>query len=213
MARQRGGLGRNPFHQIAVAHDSEDAMVQQIGVALEPRLHHALRERHADPVRESLPQGTGGGLHAGRVAVFGMPRSLRSPLPESLELIHRKVELEQMEERIEEHRGVPRRKNEAIAVRPPGIAWIEPHVFRPEHVGHVGRAHGRPRMPGLRLLDRIRRQKFDRVDAELSLIDRGGGHGLLVDLISGTGACEIRCYYSPRQDGMATTQDGLGENA
>ena len=177
--RQRGGFRGDSLHEIPVAHDSVHLMIQEAGVALEPRLHHALRERHADTVRKSLAERAGRGFDARRVPVLGMTGRLRAPLAEALQLFHRKVELEEMEQRVEQHGRVSRGEHESIAVRPLRILGIEVHVLRPEHVRHVRGAHRRARVPRFRLLYGVGRQKFDRIDVKLGLIDRGGGHELL----------------------------------
>src|SRR5258706_6174747 len=93
-------------------------MVQERGMAAQPRLHHPLRERHAHAVREALTQRSRGGLDAGRVAVLRMPGRARAPLAEALEILHGEIETEEMEERVEEHRGVARGVNEAVPVLP-----------------------------------------------------------------------------------------------
>src|SRR5439155_6047634 len=158
-------------------------------MALESRLHHPLRERHADAVRETLAQRAGRRLDAGRMAVLGMAGGLRTPLAKPLQLLHREIEFEKMEERIKQHRRVPGGEHEPVAIRPQRIARIESHVLRPEHVRHIRGAHGSAGVSRFRLLDGVGRQELDGVDAQLGLIDGSGGHAHLgFRLISGTGS-------------------------
>src|SRR5439155_14689866 len=92
----------------------------------------------------------------------------RTPLPELLQLIDGHVFVAgQMQQRIEEHRGVTGGKNEAVAIAPLRIGWIVAQKFGPQNEGHVGHAHRRAGMTRLRLLHGIDRQEADRVDAEL----------------------------------------------
>ena len=86
----------------------------------------ALGKRHADRVGDALAERAGGGLDAGRMAEFRMPRRDRSELAEALELIdgHRFV-AGQMQQRVDQHRAVSGRQHEAVTVRPRRIGGIE----------------------------------------------------------------------------------------
>jgi hypothetical protein len=54
------------FHQAAVAEEHIGVVVDDGKAwAVELGRQHVLRQRHADGVRESLAERTGGGLHAG----------------------------------------------------------------------------------------------------------------------------------------------------
>ena len=86
-------------------------------------------------LREALPQRAGRGFDAGRRAELGMPRRLRVQLPEALQLVHRQVVAGEMQQRVEQHRAVAVRDDEAIAVRPlsgsPGCARDGGSTARP----------------------------------------------------------------------------------
>ena len=73
----------------------------------------------------------------------------------------------EMQQRVEQHRGVPRREHEAVAVRPDRVGGVEAQEALPEHVGDGGERHRRAGMAGVRLLDRVDRERADRVDREL----------------------------------------------
>ena len=167
-------------------------MVDQ-GVA-EPRVQRALGNRHADGVGEPLAKRAGGGLDSGGVAVLGVARRLRAELAEALDLGQAHVLVAgQIEERVEQHRAVPGREHEAVAVGPVGRARVELQEPRKQDGGHVRHAHGHSRMARLRLLDRVGREKADGVGHERvagaggrmgsgrGRIRRGGSHlgGLL----------------------------------
>ena len=78
----------------------------------------------------------------------------------------------QVEQRVEQHRGVAGGEHEAVAVRPDRVGGVEAQEALPERVGDRRQRHRRPGMAGVRLLDRVDRQRADRVDAEL--VDLGG---------------------------------------
>ena len=71
-----------------------------------------------------------------------------------------------------------RGEHEAVAVRPDRVGGVEAQEALPERVGDRGQRHRRPRVAGVRLLDRVDRQRPDRVDAEL--VDVGHGCRLSV---------------------------------
>ena len=56
-------------------------------------------------------------------------------------------------------------QDEAVAVRPLRILRVVSHVVRPELIRHRRRAEREARVAGVRLLDRIRREHADGVDA------------------------------------------------
>ncbi len=78
-----------------------------------------------------------------------------------------------MEQTVEQHAAVPRRQNEPIAIGPLGVSGVVPEMLLPEDVGHRGGAQGQTGMSGLRFLDRVDRQRTDRVDAKFV---QGLGH-------------------------------------
>ncbi len=73
----------------------------------------------------------------------------------------------QVEQRVEQHRGVAGGEDEAVAVGPDRVGGVEAQEALPERVGDRGHRHRRPRVPRVGLLDRVDRQRADRVDAEL----------------------------------------------
>src|SRR5438105_15510154 len=131
MAGERGRLARDTFHEIAVAADRVDVVIED----LRPRpvvapAQPARGDRHADAVAATLAERSGRGLHTRRMAVFRMSRRDAVELPEALDVLEADGELvayaiafepahaREVQQRIEQHRGVPRREHEAIAVGP-----------------------------------------------------------------------------------------------
>src|SRR5579862_3275386 len=116
MAGDRRRLARHTFHQVAVAADAEDAMVEQARlVAIEMRLEMLCRDRHADHVADALAERPGGGLDARNAPMLGMPRGSAAELPKLLEVVERNLVAGEVEDAVQQHRTVPGREHESIA--------------------------------------------------------------------------------------------------
>ena len=162
MPGERDRLVADPLHQAAVAGDHIGEMIDAI--VAEPRVHQPLGQRHADGGGDALPERPGGRLDARRVAILGMSRRLRSPLPKGPQFVQGHAFVaRQVQQRIQQHRAVTGRQHEAIAVRPRRIGGIEFEEAREQDGGDVSHAHRHARMTGLRLLDGVDRQEADGV--------------------------------------------------
>ena len=176
---QRRSLMANAFHQIAVT-------AQHIGVVVHRRIAGVLRIalmviagvvvdgsqvllRHSDAAghRKSLTERPGSYFHARRLAVLRMPRRMRSPLPELLELLHRQVIARQVQHTVEQRGGVTIGQDKAITVRPQRIGRVVLHDLVVQQV-RDGRATQRcAGVAGLGLLDLVHGQKSQSVDRQL----------------------------------------------
>ena len=132
VAGEAGGLGRDPLHHVAVAAEGVDVEVEQV----EPRLvvmrpEPEARRGHPDAGGHALAERAGGGLDAGGPAVLGVARGAALDLAELLDIfqvhgqlvgqlvvVADRLDAGQVEERVEEHRGVADGEDEAVAVRP-----------------------------------------------------------------------------------------------
>ena len=113
----------------------------------------------------------------GRHAELGVARRARAPLAEVLEVVEREVVAGQVEQRVDEHRGVPGREDEPVAVRPVGVGRGVAQEAGPEGVRHRRHAHRRAGVAGVGLLDAVDGEGPDRVDRELvELLGGEGGH-------------------------------------
>ena len=135
--------------------------------AVEPRRQVGLRDRHPHRRGESLAERSRGHLRPRGMAKLRMAGGLAFPLAEGADIVEGEVIAGQVEERVEEHRSVPGGQDEAVAVDPPGIGRVVLQVPRPEGIGRGRRPHRQAGMARLCLLDGVRRQKPDRVDAHL----------------------------------------------
>ena len=138
---QRDRLLADAFHQAAVAGDDPSVVVHHL--AAEARAQHFLGHGKAHGVGDPLSQRAGGGLDAAGVAVFGVAGGAGAPLAEVADLVQRDVGVAgKIQQRIKQHRAMPGRQDEAVAVGPFGVGGVEFQVLFEQHGGHVGHAHG-----------------------------------------------------------------------
>jgi hypothetical protein len=164
---ERGGLVRDPFHQVAVACDEPGMMVDdRVSIAIERRGEMALGERHADRVGQSLAERARCGLHARGVSHFRMAGRLASPLTELLDVVERQIVPAQEERRVEQHRRVAAGEYDPIAIGPMRIGGIVPNVAVVERVCERRERHRCARVPRFRLLHRVHREGANGVDGE-----------------------------------------------
>jgi hypothetical protein len=136
-------------------------------LAVEARCGEACRDRHPHGIAQALPQRARRRLDAAGQLVFRVARRLRAELPEVLELLHRQAVAGQVEQRVEERRGVAAGEDEAVAVRPVRVVRVVAHVPRPQEIGERRLAERRAGMARLRLLDHVHGQETDGVDRRL----------------------------------------------
>ena len=176
MTGLRSGLGRDPFLQVAIAGQDVGVVVHDgVTRSIEARCEGDLGDGHADGVGQALPQGTGGGLDAGGLAVFRMARGTASPLAEPLEFLQRQVEARDMKQSVQERTSMSGREHEAVPVGPEGITRVELEKAIPECVGHGRRTQGQTGVPGFGLLHGVHGQEAQGVDAEFVQFGRSDG--------------------------------------
>ena len=180
VAGERGGLGRDAFHHVAVAAEGVDVEIDQFFEAgpIVMSGHPALGGGHADAVAGSLAERAGRGLDARGQPVLRVARAPAVELPEPLDLLERhrwlaqrlvvfadRLDAGQVEQRIEQHRGMAGRQHEAVAVGPDRVGRVEPQDVLPEVIGHGRHGHRRAGVPRIGGLNRVHREGANRVDA------------------------------------------------
>ena len=131
------------FHHAAIAEEGVGVVVDDlVAIAVELGGHDLFRQGEAHGVGDALAQGTGGGLDARGVAVFGVARGLAVQLTEILQVVDGQVVAGQVQQRIDEHGAVAVGQHEAVTVGPLGVARVVLELIVPEHLGDVGHAHG-----------------------------------------------------------------------
>ena len=140
MAGQRDRLLADALHQAAVAGDHPGAVVDDPGP--ETGRQRPLGDGQADGIAEPLAERPGRGLEAGRMAALGVAGGARAELAEVADFLQRHVGMAgQVQHGIEQHRAVPGRQDEAVAVGPGGVARVVFQMPIEQHGGDVGHAH------------------------------------------------------------------------
>ena len=177
MAGHRDRFLADALHQAAVAHEDVGPMVAE--VVAELGVQDALGQRKADRVGDALAERAGRRLDAVGVLVFGMAGGLAVDLAEPLQLVEGHVLVAgQIEQAVQQHRGMAVRQHEAVAVEPMRIGRIELHEIPEQHGRDVGHAHRRAGMAALGLLHGIHRKKADAVGHVPQMLVAGLGNRL-----------------------------------
>ncbi len=155
-AGQRTGFVRNAFHHAAVAHEHIGVVVDDGVVGLVEFVgENFFRHRHADGIGNALAERTGGGFHAGRVAILGVTRRLGMQLTELLEVVHRQVVAGQVQQCVNQHRAMAVRQHKAVTVRPLGVGGVMAHMVIPQRFSDFRHAHGGTGVAGFGFFDCI----------------------------------------------------------
>ena len=142
-ARKSDGLLADPFHQATVPGDDIGVMVLNFFAV--GGTQYFFGDGEANRIGNPLSQWASRGFNARRVAIFWMPGGFCTPLAEVFDLIERHIRISgQVEQGVEQHRSMPRRKNEAIAIWPIGRGGVKFHVLFEQNGGHIGHAHRHP---------------------------------------------------------------------
>ncbi len=186
MAGERRRLVGDALHHATIARHGIDA----VGEHLEARFVVAggqpfRRDGHADAGGHTLPERPGRRLDARGPAVLRVAGAPAVELAEPLDVVegYRQVaqglvfgidrlHAGQMQEGVEQHRGVTHRENETIPVRPDRMVRIEAQMSLPERVGHRRHRHGRSGVAGVRLLHRVHGQGADAIHGKLIEVGR-----------------------------------------
>ncbi len=160
MAGERSRFARYALHHVAVAAYGINVVVEHRVIRpIEMLRQPAPGKRHADAVAAALAERPGGRLHSRRQVIFGMAGAFAAELPKPLDIVERDrgliemlilcidgLHAGEMQQRVEQHRGMAIGKNEAIAVGPDRIIWIEAQKILPKRVGHRRQRHRRAGM-------------------------------------------------------------------
>src|SRR5579862_3760553 len=88
-------------------------------------------------------------------------------MPENFVFRIHSSRLSEMENRPEQHRSVTVRQDKPISIGPYWILGIEPENAVPQRIHEWSEGHGRTRVSGFCLLDRVNRQRADGIDGKL----------------------------------------------
>lgn len=102
-----------------------------MAVAVVARGEMRFANGHANRIRQTLAERSGGHLDARRMAAFGMARGLAAPLPKLLEILQRQRVAGHIQQAVQQRRAVSGRQHEAIAVRPVRVGRVMLELPRP----------------------------------------------------------------------------------
>ena len=140
---------------------------RQCRVIVELGAEPGLREGHPDRGRAALAQRSRRHLDARYFTDLGVPRSPRAPLSEVLDVLEAEVVSRQVEQAVEQHRGVTARQDEPVAVGPGGVGRVVFQDPGEQCPGDRRQAQRRAGMSGFRFLDGVHRQGSQGVDRQL----------------------------------------------
>jgi len=154
--RERTGLVRYAFHHAAVTHEYIGEMIDNVEiVTIELGRQRALGDCHADGIADSLAERPGRGLDSRRVTVLGVARRLRMQLAKIFQVFDGDFVTGQVQHRVCQHRPVPVRHDEAIAIAPLRIGGVVTHEIVVQDFRDVSHSHRGSRMTGIGFLHGI----------------------------------------------------------
>jgi len=98
--------------------------------------------RHADRVRDALPERPGGGLHPRGEPVLGMTGGAAAPGAVVLDVVQRQPVPGQVELQVEGEAGVPAGEHEPVPAQPLRVGGIVPEDPLEQQVRRGRQAHG-----------------------------------------------------------------------
>ena len=148
MAGEGSGFRRNTFHQITIGNDCVDMVIDYRKLFLvESCGKMGSAHSHAHTISKTLAQGPGSDFHSWRQKILRMAWRFRAPLAEILDFIQREIIARQIKQRIDQHRAVPGREEEAIPILPLRVVRIVAQKTCPEHIRHWSSAERQTGMP------------------------------------------------------------------
>lgn len=168
---QRGRLRGDALLEAAVAERRPTPCGRRGGAGGRLRVEQAALvaggHGHAHGVGDALAQRAGRRLHTGGVAVLRVPRGLRAPGTEGLQVIELQAVPGQVELDVEGQAAVARREHEPVAAGPLRVGGVVPHHLLEDGVGGGSQAHGRTRVAVSDLLYGVRGEDADGVHGPL----------------------------------------------
>ena len=192
MPGRRSRLARDALHQVAVAAQDIDSVLEQLEARPVVAGRQPLgRHRHADAGADALPQRPRRCFNARRLAKFGMAGTGAMELPKILDVLERDrqalfqaivvlghlAHAREMQNGVQQHRGMAARENEAVARRPHRLRGIIAQVVLPKLIGHRRQGHRRSGVAALGLFHCVHAQRADRVDGQKFNAGLGFGDG------------------------------------
>ncbi len=164
---QGAGLVADALLDVAVGGDAPDVVVEDrltgLGLRVEQAALAAGRHGHADGVAQPLPERAGGGLHARGVAVLGVPRGERAPLPQRLQVVQVQRVAGEEELDVKGQAGVAGGEHEAVPAGPERVGGAVSHDPVEQQVRRRSEAHRGARVAVAGFLHGVHGQHADGV--------------------------------------------------
>ena len=181
MSCKRCCLACDPFHQIAVAAQHINVVVEERRFrGVETRSQIFAGDRHSNRIADALAQWSSCSLDACCVAVLGVAGARAVKLTKPLQIFQRETWLveyfavfidrfhtRQVDQRIEQHGCVTAREHEAVSIWPLWVGWIVAKKFGPDLICDWRQGHRRARMAAIGCLDPVNAQRPNGIDREL----------------------------------------------
>ena len=151
VACERGGLVAHALHQVTVAADHEDVVIDRLRP--EFRAQEALGDGHADAVGEALAQRPRRDLDARERVDFRVTGSAGPPLAELLDVFDVEPVAVEEQHRVQQDRRVPVGQDEPVAIGPLGPVGVVTQHSREQDVGKGCQRHRRARVTAVRALE------------------------------------------------------------
>jgi len=142
------------LHQAAVARDHPGAMIDQ--AVTEHSIEMPFGHRHAHAHCQPLAQRAGGAFNSRQHEILRVASAGAAQLTEVADVLDGRLLIaRKIQQAVDQHRAVARRKHETIAIGPVGCGWIEFEIFRPQNACDIGHAHRHPGVARVRSLHGI----------------------------------------------------------
>ena len=171
VAGERRRLVAHALLEVAVGADGEHVVVDDRRGRTAPA-GSPPRARCPTPLAKPWPSGPVVTSMPAVCPYSGWPGRARPPLAELLEVVELEPVAGEVEHGVEQHRRVPGRQDEPVAVGPVGGGGVVAHDAGQQHVGERGQRHRGTGMTGVGLLHRVHRQPADHVDPALLDVGR-----------------------------------------
>src|SRR6266853_6900017 len=171
----------NTLHHVAIAAKCPDVVIEQLkSGAIKILRQPALSYGHTHAVGNALSKRSGGCLDARSQTVFWMARRFTAQLPKVLNLVERNgqcvenfalwthfANASEMQQRVQQHRGVSIGEHEAIAIRPDRIFRVIAQKLLPQAIGYRSQRHRSAWVARVCFLYRVHRKSSNRIDTQL----------------------------------------------
>jgi len=168
---ERARLGRDTLLEASVTEEAVGVVVNDLEIGLvEGRSDVCLGNGESDSVGDTLAERAGGDLDTVRDAELRVAGRDGVELAELLEVVHRQLVPEEVQDNVLEGTSVSVREDKPVPVDPARVLRVGLEESAPQQVGDGCHAHWGSRVTRVGLVHDIDREGSDGVDAELIVL-------------------------------------------